>query len=161
MPLASTPSPSRGCAPTDNVLVLRPLQRCRLVGTFQTSGLACRRPLSEEHQTRAGTRGKIPWRDVGFQVASRHGGTTCDPKQRCGNSLACRGSRAVKTLKAIRCNTSHWTSFRLPSGTAPRSVLCSAVLVLKKCQRRFTRQPAAWTDLFLAARVLVHNEQSK
>jgi hypothetical protein len=31
---------------------------------------------------------KIPWRDVGIEVASRHGRTTCDPKQRCGNSLA-------------------------------------------------------------------------
>jgi hypothetical protein len=31
---------------------------------------------------------KIPWRDVSIQVASRHGGTTCDPKERFGNSLA-------------------------------------------------------------------------
>src|SRR5450755_4349584 len=31
---------------------------------------------------------KIPWRDVSIQVASRHGGTTCDPKERFGNSLS-------------------------------------------------------------------------
>jgi hypothetical protein len=57
-------------------------------GTFRT----CRGSLStsvlERQQTLAGTCGKIPWRDVGFLVASRHRGTICDPKQRCGNSLA-------------------------------------------------------------------------
>jgi hypothetical protein len=55
---------------------------------FGHAEAACRRPFSNEQQTLAGTCGKIPWRDVGFLVASRHRGTICDPKQRCGNSLA-------------------------------------------------------------------------
>jgi hypothetical protein len=59
----------------------------------------------------------------------------------------CPGSRAVKTLKAIRCDTSHSTSFRLQSDTVPHPILCGAILVLSK--RRFTRQLTAWIELFL------------
>jgi hypothetical protein len=48
--------------------------------------VTCRRPFSKEHRTPVLP--EIPWRDVGIEVASRHGGTTCNPKQRCGNSLS-------------------------------------------------------------------------
>jgi hypothetical protein len=79
---------------------------------------------------------------VGIQVASRHGARGAIHNSGAAICWCCRGSRAVKTLKAIRCNTSHSTFFRLPSGTVPRAVLCSVVLA------PLCVSPAAWTDYF-------------
>jgi hypothetical protein len=42
------------------------------------------------------------------------GGTKCDPKQRCGNSLALSWIACSENHEAMRCNTSHSTCFRLP-----------------------------------------------
>jgi hypothetical protein len=64
------------------------IRRLPNLALFGHAGVACRRPFPKAQQTLAGPCGKIPWRDVGFQVASRHGRTTCNPQQRCGNSLA-------------------------------------------------------------------------
>jgi hypothetical protein len=68
---------------------------------------------------------------VGFLVASRHRGTICDPKQRCGNSLALSWIACSEDLEGY--SLLHVALYVLQAAishsTSP--VQCSAVLVLK------------------------------
>jgi hypothetical protein len=71
-----------------------PRERVRSLALFGHAEAACRRPFSNEQQTLAGTCGKIPWRDVGVEVASRHGRTNAIQNSGAAIRWRCRGSRA-------------------------------------------------------------------